>query len=106
VASRRLRAALPLFQTCLPEKKYASWSNKSVLVTQALGEARDTDVQLEALENFYRALPEARYRSGINRLMLRLRQKRQKLNATSHPGNGRTDQRGRAWANARAPGAA
>jgi CHAD domain-containing protein len=46
VASRRLRAALPLFGSCIPEKKYRVWMLEIQKITRALGEARDTDVQI------------------------------------------------------------
>jgi CHAD domain-containing protein len=46
VASRRLRAALPLFCSCIPEKKYRVWMLEIQKITRALGEARDTDVQI------------------------------------------------------------
>jgi len=46
VASRRLRAALPLFESCIPEKKYGVWMLEIQKITRALGEARDTDVQI------------------------------------------------------------
>ena len=46
VASRRLRAALPLFASCIPEKKYRSWMLEIQKITRALGDARDTDVQI------------------------------------------------------------
>jgi CHAD domain-containing protein len=49
VASRRLRAALPLFASCFPEKKYQQWFEEIRKVTRALGEARDTDVQIAFL---------------------------------------------------------
>jgi CHAD domain-containing protein len=49
VASRRLRAALPLFASCFPEKKYPEWREEIRTVTRALGEARDTDVQIAFL---------------------------------------------------------
>jgi CHAD domain-containing protein len=49
VASRRLRAALPLFASCFPEKKYQQWTEEIRKVTRALGEARDTDVQIAFL---------------------------------------------------------
>ena len=49
VASRRLRAALPLFASCFPEKKYQVWMEEIRTVTRALGEARDTDVQIAFL---------------------------------------------------------
>lgn len=49
VASRRLRAALPLFEPCFPEKEYRIWMRELTRITRALGEARDTDVQIAFL---------------------------------------------------------
>jgi len=46
VASRRLRAALPLFGSCIPEKKYFLWMQEIQKITRALGDARDADVQI------------------------------------------------------------
>jgi CHAD domain-containing protein len=46
VASRRLRAALPLFASCFPEKRYRRWMQEIQMITRALGDARDTDVQI------------------------------------------------------------
>jgi len=76
VASRRLRAALPLFQECFPAKKSKRWRKEIRKITRALGEARDTDVQLVRLREFYACLSEARHKTGIRRLILRLEQKR------------------------------
>ncbi|MDP2796316.1 MAG: CHAD domain-containing protein [Methanoregula sp.] len=52
VASRRLRAALPLFSSCFPAKNYARWSEEIKEITRALGEARDTDVQIAWLTKY------------------------------------------------------
>lgn len=79
VASRRLRAALPLFQKCFPPKKSKRWLKEIRKVTRALGEARDTDVQLVRLREFHACLSEARHKAGIRRLILRLEQKRMLL---------------------------
>ncbi len=49
VASRRLRAALPLFRSCFPKKSYDRWISEITTITRALGEARDTDVQIAFL---------------------------------------------------------
>ncbi|MCK9632046.1 MAG: CHAD domain-containing protein [Methanoregula sp.] len=49
VASRRLRAALPLFKPCFPQKQYARWMKEITSITRALGEARDADVQIAFL---------------------------------------------------------
>src|SRR5512146_441797 len=81
VASRRLRATIPLFEGCLPSKKVKKWLKRIKEVTRALGDARDTDVQLEWLEKYARKLPEKQYEPGVNRLILRLSQKREKLQA-------------------------
>jgi CHAD domain-containing protein len=79
VASRRLRTAFDLFFVSLPRKKAPLWLKQIQQVTHALGVARDTDVQIDLLKKFYQNLPEARYKPGISRLILRLGQKRAKL---------------------------
>ncbi|MFA7304326.1 MAG: CHAD domain-containing protein [Methanoregula sp.] len=57
VASRRLRAALPLFAPCFSEKKFRSWVLEIKKITRALGEARDLDVQIEFLEEYIQRRP-------------------------------------------------
>jgi CHAD domain-containing protein len=52
VASRRLRAALPLFCSCFPPKRYEKWMAEITGITRALGEARDADVQIAFLLKF------------------------------------------------------
>ena len=52
VASRRLRAALPIFAPCLPRKKYGRWLADIRRITRVLGDARDADVQIAALKRF------------------------------------------------------
>lgn len=79
VASRRLRTALAVFDACLPPKRLARWTKYLRQITQALGAARDTDVQIALLEQFYRDLPDPTYQPGVRRLLLRLRQRREKL---------------------------
>jgi CHAD domain-containing protein len=49
VASRRLRAALPLFRACFPDKQYKKWMQEISKITRALGDARDADVQIAFL---------------------------------------------------------
>ncbi len=82
VASRRLRAALDLFGEVLPARKLKKWTRRIKKVTRALGAARDTDVQIAFLDQFGEHLPEDRRRElrpGLDRLLLRLRQKRNNL---------------------------
>lgn len=52
VASRRLRAALPLFSSCFPEKEFRTWMREIKKITRTLGEARDTDVQIAFLKKY------------------------------------------------------
>lgn len=79
VASRRLRAALPLFRDCYPEKKWSAFSTQIRQITRSLGAARDTDVQIDKLKQALSSLPEKRFAPGIRRLILRLSQRRAKL---------------------------
>ncbi len=79
VASRRIRSALPLFADFLPAKKYPQWKKEIRAITQALGAARDTDVQLDLLHQFAGANPEPKLQPGVRRLILRLSQKRAKF---------------------------
>jgi CHAD domain-containing protein len=81
VASRRMRSALPLFETCYAAKYRRLWDVEIRQVTRALGQARDSDVQIERLEKFLTALQDVRCRSGVRRLALRLKQKRAKMQA-------------------------
>lgn len=81
VASRRLRAAIPLFMDCLPATQSREWLRKVKAVTRALGAARDLDVQIEALKQIKAGLSEARYRPGMQRLILRFQQRRDRLQA-------------------------
>jgi len=57
VASRRLRAALPLFRPCFPDKQYRRWMQEITNITRALGEARDTDVQITFLSKYEKKRP-------------------------------------------------
>jgi CHAD domain-containing protein len=55
VASRRLRAALPLFADCFPEKEYRFWLREIKKITRALGAARDMDVQIAFLKKYLKS---------------------------------------------------
>lgn len=66
VASRRLRAALPLFRPCFTARAYARWMQEITGITRALGEARDADVQIAFLERF-RKKRNARRNRGAGR---------------------------------------
>ena len=79
IASRRLRSALPLFQDCFPHNVHQRWSKEIKRITRCLGEARDTDVQILFLEEKMKDPPNSVFLHGIQRLHLRLSQRRDSL---------------------------
>ena len=79
VASRRMRNALALFGEDLPHKHYDNWRGEMQRLTRALGAARDTDVQIVWVQAFLKQVADETPRVGIERLLLRLRQQRTKL---------------------------
>ena len=52
VATRRLRAALEIFEPCFPAKSYAQALAEVKRLADALGERRDRDVAIAALHTF------------------------------------------------------
>lgn len=76
VASRRMRSCLVIFKDCFPKKEFKSILKEMRTVTKALGEARDTDVQIELLTETETQFTDERLKPGIRRLLLRLTQKR------------------------------
>jgi CHAD domain-containing protein len=79
VATRRLRAAFTLFAECLPNRRGDEWQREIKRITKALGAARDTDVQFDWLKKFLASAADPAWQPGINRLLLRLYQQRQRL---------------------------
>ncbi len=56
VASRRVRAALPLFEDCFAPDDYRRWKREIRQITRALGAARDADVQIDFLREYLGSL--------------------------------------------------
>lgn len=79
VASRRLRAALPLFAECFNRNELKGWIKQLQHLTSALGAARDADVQVELVQQIEVENPSPRLRPGLRRLHLRLAQQRSHL---------------------------
>jgi len=79
VASRRLRNALSLFGGCFPEEERKRWEKEARNVGRALGEARDADVQAASVAALVKNLGDRRLRPGAERLLLRLKQRRERL---------------------------
>src|SRR5438552_8011133 len=59
VATRRLRAVLEIFAPCFPGKAHRAALRDVRRLADALGERRDPDVQIAALEGYAAAAPAA-----------------------------------------------
>src|SRR5918992_1656738 len=59
VASRRLRAAMEIFAPCFPRKRHKAALKEVKQIADALGERRDRDVAIEALEAFADSVAQA-----------------------------------------------
>jgi len=79
VASRRLRNALYIFEDCFPPKPFSARRRATRRITCALGEARDCDVQILFLKELTAGVHEPAVSPGIARMLLRLKQRRAKL---------------------------
>ena len=79
VASRRMRSALQHLQSCLDSPAVRLWGKEVRRITERLGEARDLDVQLEAVRDYRDSLPDDADNAGVDRLALRLRQRRSRV---------------------------
>lgn len=79
VASRRLRSALPLLAGSIPSGDLASWRREIRRFTRALGLARDADVQAIFVESCLESQEKADVRPGLERLLLRMLQRRKAL---------------------------
>ena len=81
VATRRLRAVLEIFAPCFPAKAHRAALRDVMALADALGERRDPDVHIEALEGFAAAVSEAD-RPSVESLVGRLREEQAAANAT------------------------
>ena len=72
VASRRLRAAMEVFEPCFPGKRFRAALKEVKAIADALGERRDRDVSIEALVKFGEELTAAD-RHGVLVIIDRLR---------------------------------
>jgi CHAD domain-containing protein len=79
VATRRLRAALEIFEPCFPDKAYAQALAEVKRLADALGERRDRDVAIAALHSFNDGMA-APDRRGIASLIERLRTEQEEAN--------------------------
>jgi CHAD domain-containing protein len=71
VATRRLRAVLEIFAPCFPKAQHRSVLRDVKALADALGERRDPDVHIEAMEAFAAGVTTAQ-RPGVERFVQRL----------------------------------
>jgi CHAD domain-containing protein len=79
VATRRLRAALEVFEPCFPKKRHRKSLKRVKALADALGERRDRDVAIEFLESFMEEAPEAD-RPAMEALVEELRKEQRRAN--------------------------
>jgi CHAD domain-containing protein len=84
VTTRRLRAALEIFEPCFPAQPYREALTEVKRLADALGERRDRDVAIAALHHFNDQVA-APDRRGVNSLIDRLREEQEQANADLAP---------------------
>ena len=82
VASRRIRAALPLFKECFPPKKYRKWLKQIKRITQFFGEARDLDVQISFAQEYLKNHQTSSSRASVESLLANLIDRRKSIQET------------------------
>ncbi len=84
VASRRLRAALEIFEPCFPAKRFGDALEEVKALADALGERRDRDVAIASLEQFADGLP-LPDQPGVRSLIERMRAEQEHANGALAP---------------------
>jgi CHAD domain-containing protein len=79
VATRRLRAAMEVFEACFPRKRFRKALKEVKALADALGARRDRDVEIEFLEGFARKA-DLDDREAIASLVERLRREQVEAN--------------------------
>jgi CHAD domain-containing protein len=80
VATRRLRAALEIFEPCFPAQEHERALAEVKAIADALGERRDRDVSIAALNEFGATLA-APDRPGVASLIEKIRSEQAEANA-------------------------
>ena len=84
VATRRLRAALEVFEPCFPAKRHRKALKRVKALADALGERRDRDVAVEFLIGFAAEAPAAD-RPAVEALIAKLREEQRQANDALAP---------------------
>ena len=79
VATRRLRAAMEVFEPCFPRKRHRKALKRVKALADELGERRDRDVSIEFLAGFAGELPEVD-RGALETLVESLREEQRVAN--------------------------
>jgi len=79
VATRRLRAALEVFEPCFPRKRFKAALREVKSLADALGERRDRDVTIAALDAFAAEVGRADQR-GVQSLIAQVRDEQAEAN--------------------------
>ena len=79
VATRRLRAAMRMFDDCFGRKQFRRWQKTIQRTTAKLGSARDRDVQIEFLCGALSALSSKQCFPGISRILVEAERDRERL---------------------------
>jgi CHAD domain-containing protein len=79
VATRRLRAALEIFEPCFPRKRYRKALRRVKALADALGARRDLDVEIELLEGLAGEVAEGD-RAAFGALIADLRSRQRQAN--------------------------
>jgi CHAD domain-containing protein len=79
VATRRLRAALEIFEPCFPSKAFRQALDEVKRLADALGERRDRDVAIASLHSFNDQMS-APDRRGVDSLIARFRDEQVEAN--------------------------
>ena len=78
-ATRRLRAAMEIFEPCFPKKQFRGLLREVKVLADTLGARRDADVAIAAMDRVAAELPVAD-RAGVNHLLAELRAEQQQAN--------------------------
>jgi CHAD domain-containing protein len=84
VATRRLRAALEVFEPCFPPKRHGKALKKVKVLADALGERRDADVEIAQLQELVDETAEAD-RGALRTLIDELRVRQAEANEALTP---------------------
>jgi CHAD domain-containing protein len=84
VATRRLRAAMEVFEPCFPRKRFRKALKEVKTLADALGERRDRDVEIEFLGRFAEQVDPAD-RASVDEAVGRLREEQAEANEALAP---------------------